>query len=486
MNTRTKQRDWFFLFACIVLGIVAELSFFHGRIGISYIIFIAAFYLVLFMRYGFNFEHRRIGLLLMIGIWILAGSYLFFDSTIFQLFNLVMIPGIVFFQIVLITSPKNLNWSKLSFVRLVTGKLMDAFNYLIHYLSVVTRRLVRRRKQGSRGITRQVILGAVLALPLLFIVIRLLMAADDKFASVMQRIFFLRFEFNTVDLFLRIAFVLIAALIFFCVFQVLGRKTKREMEIQSAPRRENWHGVMAVTMLSMLNAVYLLFIAVQFSYFFHDGLQAGYTYATYARKGFFELFVVTLINWSILISFMKRVKTGNNGLKLVLRLLYSALIVSSAILLVSAYQRLSLYEEMYGYTIDRLLAHSFMLFLIVIFAYTLIRVWLENLSILHFYLISGFLFYTLLNVVNLEEIIVENNLERYAETGKIDIHYLNYIGAEGLMGLITLYETDPEYPELKELLLDNKAHLEHIDEISWQSYNFKRQKAMEMLEELEL
>lgn len=486
MNIGTKQKDWIFLLACLGLGILAELSFFHGRIGISYIIFIAAFYVVLFLRFRFSFEHRRIGLLLMVGIWILAGGYLFFDSTIFSVLNVLFIPAVVFFQIVLITSPGKLNWSKLSFVKLVTAKLLDAFSYIVHYLSVISRKLLRRRKREGNSVLRQVFFGIVIAIPLLFIIIRLLMSADDMFRDLMLKVFFLRFEFSVIDIGFRTGIVLVAALFFFCVFQVLGRQTKRELEIKEAPGRKNMAGVMAATILTLLNIVYLLFIAVQFSYFFNDGLLEGYTYADYARKGFFELLVVTLINWTILLSFIKRVKSEKKGIKIFVKCLYSVLIIESGILLLSAYQRLSLYEEMYGYTIDRLLAHSFMLFLIIIFAYTLIRVWLENLSLLHFYLISGFLFYTILNVINLEEIIVENNMERYEETGKIDIYYLNYLGAEGVKGLITLYEQDPDYPELRQLLYENKSYLQDFDDTSWQSFNFPRKEAREMLEELEL
>lgn len=486
MNVGTKQKEWLFLLACLGLGVLAELSFFHGRIGISYIIFITAFYLVLFLRFGFSFEHRRIGLLLIVGIWILAGGYLFFDSTIFSFLNVFVIPAVVFFQIVLITSPGKLNWSKLSFVKLVTAKLLDALSYLVHYLSVISRKLLRRRKQEGNSALRQVFFGVVIALPLLFIIIRLLMSADDMFRELVLKVFFLRFEFSVIDLGIRACIILVAALFFFCVFQVLGKRTKRELEIKEVPGKKGISDVMAATILTLLNTVYLLFIAVQFRYFFNDGLLEGFTYADYARKGFFELLVVTMINWSILLSFIKRVKSEKKGIKIFVKSLYSVLIIESGILLLSAYQRLSLYEEMYGYTIDRLLAHSFMLFLIVIFSYTLIRVWLENLSLLHFYLISSFLFYTIVNVINLEEIIVENNMERYKETEKIDIYYLDYLGAEGIKGLIALYELDPDYPELKQLLYENKTNVHDLDESSWQGFNFPRKEAREMLEELEL
>src|SRR5699024_51892 len=156
MNKQTRQKDWIFLLACLGLGLLAEISFFHGRIGVSYIIFIAAFSLVLFLRFGLSFAHPRIGLLLIIVIRIPAGRYSYQDSTVFRYFNIILIPVTVVFQIVLVTSPKSLNWSKLSFIRLVTGKILDAFQYLVNYLSVITRRILRRNKKESSGLIRQV------------------------------------------------------------------------------------------------------------------------------------------------------------------------------------------------------------------------------------------------------------------------------------------------------------------------------------------
>src|SRR5699024_12650593 len=100
------------------------------------------------------------------------------EYTIFRYFNIIMIPITLLFQNVLVTSTKSLNWSKLSYIRLVTGKILDAFQYLVNYLSVITRRILRRNKKESSGLIRQVILGMLIALQILFIVVNILMAED--------------------------------------------------------------------------------------------------------------------------------------------------------------------------------------------------------------------------------------------------------------------------------------------------------------------
>ena len=74
-------------------------------------------------------------------------------------------------------------------------------------------------------------------------------------------------------------------------------------------------GIITLTVLLLFNIVYILFIAVQFKYFFSGTLEDGFTYAEYARRGFFELLFVTLINLSITIAVITLTKTVYGLLK---------------------------------------------------------------------------------------------------------------------------------------------------------------------------
>ncbi len=85
-----------------------------------------------------------------------------------------------------------------------------------------------------------------------------------------------------------------------------------------------------------------------------------------------------------------------------------------------------------------------MIFLVVIFMYTFIKIWIEKLSLFHFYFISSLLYYTVMNVIDVEKMIVSKNIERYEQTGKIDIHYLNSLSYTGVLGLIDLYEENSQ------------------------------------------
>ena len=166
--------------------------------------------------------------------------------------------------------------------------------------------------------------------------------------------------------------------------------------------------IISITVLVLINAVYLLFTIVQFKYFFSGTLQGDFTYAEYARKGFFELLFVTLINLSITVLVINFVNTStSNFIKRFIQILLTFLVLSSAVMLSSALLRLRMYEEAYGFTFIRVMAHSFMIFLVVIYMYTLVKIWIEKLSLFHFYFISSLLYYTAMNVIDVEKIVVK-------------------------------------------------------------------------------
>lgn len=486
MEIKIKRKEWFFLLVCFGLGALAEVCFLHDRIGVSYLVFISGFYVVVFLRYRLNFNHRRIGLLFTVTIWILSGSYLLYDNSLFYTLNLFVIPILIFSHIVLITSPNTFQWNTPKFVALLKLKLRDAKNYSIQFCKENIQRLFKQMNNQTLRMIKRVLIGLGLGIPLLFFIIALLMSADDYFQALILKLPQLLMPLNFLEVAFRLIFIVMIGLLFFGIFQVLQANKISSLQKELKENKVRWDSITVITILTLINVVYLLFVFIQFKYFFSEHLIDGYTYADYARKGFFELIVIMLINWTLLISFLKLVKERRRGIKLTLNILYSLLIGMSAIILTSAYQRLSMYEAAYGFTLDRVLAHAFMIFLMIIFAYTLIHVWIENISLLHFYLIVGLIFYTVLNAINIEQMVVDKNIERYQQTGKIDIHYLDSLSYTGLEGLISLYELGEDDPELLNILHRQKQWVDLHDQTSWQSFNFTKQKAVKKLRELHL
>jgi hypothetical protein len=126
-----------------------------------------------------------------------------------------------------------------------------------------------------------------------------------------------------------------------------------------------------------------------------------------------------------------------------------------------------------------------MIFLVVIFTYTLVKIWIEKLSLFHFYFITSLIYYTAITVIDLDKIVVNENMNRYELSGKIDVHYLNNLSYTGVLGLIDLYDKDQTIPDLKTILIERKQQA-LVENRPWQSYNLKREQAFSELRKLDI
>jgi hypothetical protein len=485
MEMKLVKNDWLFLFMCMVVGIIAEEAFFRAEIGISYLVFLTAFYALFFYRFrGISYSHQRFGYLVLICIWLLAAGYFINDNLFFYALNIFGIPALVIFHLVVITGQKSIRWNKLAFISYLFSKFVASIKYNFVFASYFGKFFKQGIEESRFQVWKKVGIGILISLPVLFVVLMLLMSADTQFEKLMGDI---PQWFDVLDgeIVARILVVLFFTFAFFSFLQTLIQKQINAVIHNSDKQWFRMDAIITITVLVLINAVYVLFTVVQFKYFFSGTLQGDFTYAEYARKGFFELLFVTLINLTITILVLTFVDRAAGLIKRFMQVMLTALVLASAVLLSSAFLRLSMYEEAYGFTFIRVMAHSFMIFLVVILMYTLIKIWIEKLSLFHFYFISALLYYTLMNVINVEQIIVTKNIERYEQSGKIDVHYLNSLSYTGILGLIELYEKNPQLPDLKNILLERKNEAS-LNTIPWQSYNLKRIQTNEELKKLNL
>lgn len=485
MELTMRKVDWIFLLMCLFVGVVGEEAFFRDQIGISYFVFIVVFYMLFFWRFrSFSFSHQRLGYFILIVIWMLSAGYFLYDTILFYLLNIMVIPSLVIFHLVLITSPAKVKWSDISFFARVFRRLFESFGYNAKFTGYVSQLLKRSSNPNQYEIGKKVLIGILISVPFLFIILNLLISADAQFARLLNGLPNL-IHFRA-DYVIRGIIVLVLTFCFFGFMQVLLQNKTKVVEKEDSSSTFTLDGIITLTVLLLLNLVYFVFIVVQFTYFFSGTLEEGFTYAEYARRGFFELLFVTMINLTVTTAVIILSKPVQGLMKKSINLALTILVLASGVLLVSAFMRLTMYEDAYGFTFTRVLAHSFMIFLLVIFAYTLVKIWLEKLSLFHFYFIAALIYYAGLNMVNLDKFVVERNMERYEVTGNIDIYYLNQLSSEGIIGLISLYEINPEVSGLQELLAQRKADIQYVKRDSWQSINYSRNKAYEELKNLDL
>lgn len=250
-------------------------------------------------------------------------------------------------------------------------------------------------------------------------------------------------------------------------------------ELGEPTRRRRLGRTEWITALSMLDALFALFVIVQVTVLFggreHVLDTFGLTYAQYARSGFFQLVAVaelTLLVLGFIARYAERPRTRDT---LLLRILGGVLVALTLVVLASALKRLSLYEEVYGFTRLRLVVHAAILWFGVMFGVVAVAgargsarwvpravVVISSLSLLAFSLIRP------------DAFIAGRNVERFEETGKIDLAYLQRLSADAAPALARLPE-----PERSCALQDLRYELGESESL-W-SLNLARDTAREVL-----
>ncbi len=131
---------------------------------------------------------------------------------------------------------------------------------------------------------------------------------------------------------------------------------------RSTIRRGEW-----VLLLAVVDAVFVAFVLIQVAYFFGGRTlvlrQEGLTFADYARSGFLQLLVASLLTATLVAVVWRLGHRSTRSDDRLFSWLAGLLVLLTVVVLVSAFRRLSLYESAYGWTWPRLLGHAVVVFL---------------------------------------------------------------------------------------------------------------------------
>ena len=198
-------------------------------------------------------------------------------------------------------------------------------------------------------------------------------------------------------------------------------------------------------------------------------------YANYARQGFFQLMVVSFINLvTILIAKKREYKDTNNFIN------YMSLIMIlfTFIIVISAGVRMHFYESAYGYTLLRLLVYCTLLTEIILFIPTVLYILDKNINLQNSYFVIILAVYICMNFANFDNIIAKRNVNRYVETGKIDLYYLKYFtGTDAINQIIRILDADEDIDNIKfetKYYLKEKYKELNEDKMDLRSFNISR------------
>lgn len=317
----------------------------------------------------------------------------------------------------------------------------------------------RKQNQGAKRHLQTVgavLLGLLLAVPLLLLFGKLLSSADSHFASQIH-VFLNFFMFEKVEnfwpqfFFILVLFWGFAGVLYYMLAQSFSMETTEPDKPLIPPFLSN---IAAMVTLGLVNLLFLVFIVGQWGYFFGGSaniVETGFTYSKYATKGFTELMVAASLAAIVYYLFASTTKRETKAEKVGFSVMATLLLVLVGLMLVSSFQRLLLYETAYGFTRSRLVAHIFMIFLgvlLVALAVMEITKSLKRLGVV--LLLSVFLFGITLTVVNVDKTVARLNIDRalHATTIKkgLDGAYLfEKLSADATLEVYANY-ANPELP----------------------------------------
>lgn len=159
-------------------------------------------------------------------------------------------------------------------------------------------------------------------------------------------------------------------------------------------------------------------------------LPSSYTYAMYAREGFFQLLVAAGITLGVLIVVPPRAALATPSLRSGFRLVCTLLVLASLPMLASAFRRLGLYEASYGFTGERVWAQACSLLIALMLAWRGVTLWTWPWRFGVGALVSGVAVLIGMNLFNPDAFIARENLARTSSSVVVDRAYLGTLSAD--------------------------------------------------------
>ncbi|WP_163215973.1 DUF4153 domain-containing protein [Clostridium thermarum] len=482
MSNREKLTS---LLGAVLIGILWDRVLYNGFGGLGFSIVMIALVLFYYVMLADKLELKgNKGLLFLAPLFIIMIRSTIYDNKPIQLLNALILPVLMTGTAIILWF-KDIDYSRLSFIGEILGHMiMYPLIHLGKPFLVLKNRLFSSNSLKAKKVNPYVVTGIVISVPLLLIVLVFLSSADMMFSYYVNKFFnTLNFldNWGISDALSHIILVFIFAIYFFSF--VWGFSERKEPTSSSASEFAADSVTISIP-LAMLNVIYFLFAIVQFSYLYGNGqLPEGYTYAEYARRGFFELVAVTIINFSIILFGLTKTKSTRAKVSRFCSVLYTLLALFTLNMLYSAHYKMRLYETTYGYTYLRVYVHLFMALLLILNLTALVAIWYKKIKLPKVFVLGSLIFYTLLNVINVDSFIAKQNIEIYRQNGKIDFHYLTSLSDDAVPYLIELTEDSEQEipPVLVEDLNNRRERLMEPQSYSIFRFNVSKNRARKLL-----
>ena len=303
-----------------------------------------------------------------------------------------------------------------------------------------------KNKEGKSNSSVIVIAGIACAVPCAIIMICLLMKGDIAFERMMQKTVF-------GDLSRLGGSFVLGILIFSIVFTVLFALGSKMYAPLPREGQRGLKGAISHTAVNsffgVLSVVYILFVLSQLAYFFSafsGVLPEEFTYADYARRGFFDMCRVSALNLVfIALALMLTKKNEKGALPPSTRIFTLCAALFSVMLTAISAAKMIMYIQNYGLTVLRVSTSVFMLWLFIVTLLISIRILNARFSYMKILSIVTAVILFCVSFVGINTTVSKYNYYRYSSgiSEEIDVYTIcGLTGGAGVPELIKLAKSE--------------------------------------------
>ena len=428
MEKLEKDKLDFLLHICMIIGIVYGICFYKNNTGIACVVF--GIFLVLIIGWIKNIKRDK-EMDFMHWFYSVSLVLLSLIPSVFD--NLFLnVVGRILFIVILI------KWVITIYYR---GKEFDLLRNLYMILCFIPHSFIKmfslypdiRKEKGYKNMEnlstienepqkenkssykKQILKGVLMSVPFLVVIISLLTSADIVFKNMVENLFSGASNFEII---IKWCFtVFIGFMLAYGSGRLLlsGEIDKDELKLRQSDN------VVGITFAGIIAGVYILFCITQIVTILSAGgdmLPEGYTYAKYARTGFFQLLFVCMINVALVVMCRLKFDTGS-----VLKKILVVISGCTYLMVVSSTFRILLYIKAYNLTFLRILVIWALLVIGVLMVFVIWFIFNPKIRLFEYALVTTVILFLGFSAINPDKMIASYNIKNSSMNNK-DAGYL--------------------------------------------------------------
>ena len=479
-----ERRDYIFVLLSFVIGFALSEFILFGGFGIAVVMFFAVFYAVAVIY--LSRRHKvlsRLSALTFIPVFLTLLCFALYDNMALRALNVL---ALWIFTSLNLTAMAGLESRPIFWAGSWFDVLKVTFFMPFHHFPMSATVLSMTGKSGRRHNLLRVVITLLVISPVVIIVLGLLASSDAGFERLLNTIT----GYLTKQVWQYFTKIIFAVMLTFPVFSLLyslryDRRPEKHPLGGFMLRLGAFDTLITAAALTVFSLIYAVYIALQADYFFsalRGMLPDAFTYAQYARRGFFELVGVVLINFCLIAAALALTKRSGGRPTSGCR--YSVLILAAMtlLLIVTAASKMAMYVGSYGLTPLRVYTSWFMLLLGLVTVFMMIKVVFPRFDFYRVAAVSAITLYLALNLANVDSIIAGYNISLYQQNYRSELDTsVFYQLSDSAIPQIAALKDDPKYgSRIEEILNDREKQIENT---SWQNFSLAKYIAQQAIEQ---